>query len=134
MNPGGPGVATYDSEVLTSNFTMIGRSRLTVEHSTPADDAQLNARLYDVFPAPDNRAQMVDRGVRRMKASERSTVFDLNGNGWRFPKGNFIRIELAQDDDPYVKRSVTPSWLSLTNVTLQIPIQKGSMTLEAKCR
>ena len=62
---------------------------------------QLNSRLYDVFP--DGTAVMVDRGVRRLTQQEllsHRVVTELHGNGWRFPAGHRIRIELAQDDDP----------------------------------
>jgi predicted acyl esterase len=52
-----------------------------------------------------------------------TTSFDLNGNAWRFQKGHGLRIELAQDDSPYVKRSTQPSTLTLTGVTLGLPVR-----------
>jgi dienelactone hydrolase len=124
--PAGPGVATYDSSVLPSGFTMIGRTRLAVAHTGNGSGIQLNARLYDVFP--DGRQVMVDRGVRRVADANETTVFDLDGNGWRFPAGHRIRIELAQDDDPYIKQSVQPSTLTLSGVTLAIPVREASAT------
>jgi hypothetical protein len=50
-------------------------------------------------------------------------VFDLNGNGWLFARGDRLRIELAQDDDPYVTRSNQPSTMTLAGVTLQLPVR-----------
>src|SRR5207302_3330231 len=41
-------------------------------------------------------------------------------------KGHAIRIELTQDDDPYVKRSNVPSSLLTTGVKLEIPVREGS--------
>lgn len=128
--PAGGGVAVYESGALPSAFTMIGRTRVIAAHSGTGTGAiQLNARLYDVFP--DGKAVMVDRGVRRVESAEQTTVFDLDGNGWLFPKDHFIRIELAQDDDPYIKHSTQPSTLTLSGVTLRIPVRGPSATVNA---
>ena len=128
---GGPGVATFESGDLRSDFTMIGRTRVTVTYSHKGSGLQLNARLYDVS---DSKAQMVDRGVRRISQNEKRTIFDLDGNGWRFLTGHRIRVELAQDDDPYIKRSLVPSSLLLESVTLELPIRERSAILSATCR
>lgn len=125
--PAGSGVATYESALLPADFTMIGRTRVIVSHTGVGDGIQLNARLYDVFP--DGKALMVDRGVRRVTAANDVTVFDLHGNGWLFPTGHRIRIELTQDDDPYIKQSVQASTLTLTDVTLRIPVREAPSAL-----
>ena len=116
----GPGVATYDSAPLDREHVMIGQTRVTVPHTGEGTGIQLHARLYDLYP--DGRQVMVDRGVRRVASPNETTVFDLHGNGWRFPKGHRIRIELAQDDDPYIKRSTQPSTLTLSGVRLDVPV------------
>ena len=64
---------------------------------------QLNARLYDVFP--DGTQVLVDRGVHTLADDSETVVLDLHGNAWRFPEGHRVRVEIAQDDDPYVRRS-----------------------------
>ena len=130
------GVATYESNVLLSSFTMIGRTRVTVTHTGSGDDIQINARLYDVFPG--NQAQLVDRGVRRVTNADETTIFDLNGNGWQFESGHSIRIELTQDDAPYVKRSDQSSALSIgdaqNGITMEIPIREASTTINGSCK
>ena len=40
-----------------------------------------------------------------------------------------MRIELAQDDDPYIKSSVQPGALTLTGASLSIPIREPSATV-----
>ena len=120
----GPGVATYDSEALPQDFTMIGQTRVTVPHTGQGPGVQLNARLYDLFP--DGTQVMVDRGVRRVANANGTEVYDLHGNGWRFPKDHKVRIELAQDDDPYIKASNQPSFLTLEGVKLEIPVRESS--------
>jgi acetyl esterase/lipase len=121
--PAGPGVATYDLAPLAAAVTAIGRTRVTVPYtSTGAGQGlELNARLYDVLP--DGRAVLVDRGGVRIAQPSGTVEFDLNGNGWRVARGDRLRIELAQDDDPYVTRSNQPSTMTLAGVTLQLPVR-----------
>jgi dienelactone hydrolase len=127
--PAGPGVATYDSPALERDYTMIGPTRVTVPFTGSAADLQLNARLYDV--APDGSQTMVDRGFLTLanaggNPDTSPAVFDLLGNAWRFPAGHTVRIELAQDDDPYLRRSTVPSSLTLQGVTLEVPVRETS--------
>jgi hypothetical protein len=125
--PAGPGVASYDSPALPRDFTMIGATRVTVSYEATGGELQLNARLYDV--APGGSAVMVDRGFRALTRPDGQAVFDLLGNGWRFERGHRVRVELAQDDDPYIKASTLPSRLQLDGVTLQLPVREASATL-----
>lgn len=127
----GPGVAVYDSAPLEQDVTMIGAGRALVPHSGSGSGIMLAARLYDV--APDGTALMVDRGLRTGVRPEETTELLLRGNGWRFPRGHRIRIELAQDDEPYVRASTQPSSLTLRGVTLELPVREAgpSVRLEA---
>ena len=130
--PAGSGVAVYTSDpVYTSvpgvtGATMIGATEVTAQFSASpgASGVELNARLYDVFP--NGQAVLVDRGPRRVSNAEAqsgSVSFELHGNGWRFAPSHRIRIELAQDDDPFLKVSSIPSSLTLTGVDLAIPVR-----------
>ncbi|MBA2240975.1 MAG: hypothetical protein H0W09_07020 [Solirubrobacterales bacterium] len=127
--PAGEGVAVYTGDPLAESKTMIGATRVAVEldaSMVPPEPSglQLNARLYDVFP--DGRAVLVDRGPRRLTAREidaGSVTYELHGNGWRFPSGHSIRIELAQDDEPFLRASDVPSSLTLEQVRLSLPVR-----------
>jgi hypothetical protein len=119
--PAGPGVAVYDFPGLAQDVTMVGRTRVTVAHTGTGSGIQLNARLYEVLPGGDQ--VLVDRGGARVVQPAGTSLFDLNGNAWRFHKGSKLRIELAQDDAPYVKRSTQPSSLTLAGVTLRVPVR-----------
>ncbi len=120
--PAGAGVATYDSEQLAGDITMIGQTRVTATVQGAAPGVQLNARLYEVYR--EGTQVLVDRGVHTL-ADEGGTVeFDLHGNGWRFEEGHRIRIELTQDDDPYVRMADEPTSLTVTGVNLSLPIRE----------
>ena len=123
----GPGVATYDSVDLPREFVMLGRTRLSVTHTGAGDPRILAARLYDLYP--DGSQVMVDRGVRRLTQPNGTTVLDLHGNGWRFPKGHRVRIEIAQDDDPYIKASNVPGSLTIGAARLELPVRGPSANL-----
>jgi acetyl esterase/lipase len=120
--PAGDGVATYTTAPLGSDATMIGPTKLTVAYTSIAQRPfELNSRLYDVFP--DGKAVMVDRGVRVIPSPNGTFTYQLHGNGWRFPAGHQIRIEIAQDDAPYIKASSVPSSAVLDGVKLEIPVR-----------
>ncbi|MEX2196749.1 MAG: CocE/NonD family hydrolase C-terminal non-catalytic domain-containing protein [Thermoleophilaceae bacterium] len=117
----GPGVASWDSEPLAGDVTLIGSTRLTLPHTGAGSGVMLAARLYDVFP--DGRALLVDRGVRTGVAPEETTVLDLFGAAWRFESGHRIRVEVTQDDEPYLRFSTQPSTLTIDGVTAELPVR-----------
>jgi hypothetical protein len=124
----GTGVASYATEPLEEARTMIGSTEAEVDFTLTgsSDGLQLNARLYDL--APDGTALMVDRGTRRIdpvEAEAGTTTLQLHGNGWRFEQGHRIRIELAQDDQPFVRATDIPSSLSVSGVRLAIPVREA---------
>jgi len=121
--PAGPGVAVYDSQPLTERATMIGATRLTVDYAaSTAQGVQLNARLYDIFP--DGTQVMVDRGPYRVVSATGPATFELHGNAWRFEPGHRLRLELSQDDSPFLKTSEVPSTIAVNGVKLRIPVRE----------
>jgi predicted acyl esterase len=127
--PPGGAVAVYDSDALPSDFTMLGSSRVHVTHTGAGQGAQLNARLYEVFP--DGTQVLMDRGVHRLTDLNGTTVLPLHGNGWRFAKGHRIRIELTQNDAPFVRASNQPSSLLISAVRVEVPVREASASLGA---
>lgn len=128
----GPGVASYTSEVLPHEFTMLGSTALSVNFAATGPVAQMDARLYDV--QPDGSSLLVDRGPRRLRTTETAAgqvSYELFGSGWRFPAGHRIRIELMQDDDPFLHLTEAPSSASLSKAVLRIPIREPSASLKA---
>ena len=120
--PAGVGVATYDSLPLAGDITMIGQTRVAATLTGAASGVQLNARLYDVFP--NGTQVLVDRGVHTLADASGTASLDLHGNGWRFGEGHRVRVEIAQDDDPYVRRRDDPASLTVNGITLSMPIRE----------
>lgn len=128
-DPAPTGVVQYTSPVLEDDLTLLGAGVITALFTASGDSnsVQLNARLYEVLP--NNSALMADRGFRRLSAAEVTSgviSFELFGNGWKFTKGSRIRLELMQDDAPYLKTSSPPSSLSLQRVVLNLPVRTTS--------
>ena len=128
-DPAPAGVAQLTSAALDAVLIMLGSGQLTVAFEPAGDSGsvQLNARLYEVLA--DGSALMADRGFRRLTAAEvaAGTVsFELFGNGWKFTQGNRIRLELAQDDTPYLKASQPPSGMTVTRATLTLPTRAAA--------
>jgi dienelactone hydrolase len=127
------GVASYRTDPLPRATTMVGATRLSTNFTeTPAgaQGFQLDARLYDVFP--NGRAVMVDRGPRRITPAELASgavSFELHGNGWLFPAGHRVRVEIAQDDEPFVRSSSFPSTAILDRAHLDVPIREPSFSI-----
>ncbi|HEX8053260.1 MAG TPA: CocE/NonD family hydrolase C-terminal non-catalytic domain-containing protein, partial [Thermoleophilaceae bacterium] len=128
--PAGAGTAVYDSDPLPRDYTMLGLSRVHATHTGSGDDIQLNARMYDVFP--DGSAVMMDRGAHRVTDANGTTVLPIQGNGWRFPAGHRIRIELTQNDAPYMRQSNRPSALLISGMKLEVPVREASATMGAE--
>ena len=119
--PAGAGVAVYDFAPLSRDAVMIGRPRVTAPYSSMGSDMQLDARLYQVLT--DGSQVLVDRGTRRLTAPRGTAALDLQGNGWPFHRGDRLRLELTQDDEPYLKASSVPSSLTLSGATLVLPVR-----------
>jgi dienelactone hydrolase len=125
--PAGAGVATYESTPLTGRVTMLPPASVSIDYSatSTAGNFQLDSRLYDV--GPDGTALLVDRGVRRVTAGSGTATYQLHGQAYRFEGGHRIRIEIAQDDDPFLKASNVSSSATITHVGLSIPTRERTM-------
>lgn len=124
--PARRGVATFQSRPLGGPRTLIGIGRLALRFRAQGNPAgaQLNARLYDVFP--DGRAVLVDRGARLLSRGEfrdGRVAYELNGNAWRFSKRHRIRVEVTQDDSPFLQHSSARSRMRIRSARLVLPVR-----------
>jgi fermentation-respiration switch protein FrsA (DUF1100 family) len=115
-----PGTAVYTRT--SPGFTMLGLPTVTATINTVGDFGELDSMLFDV--APNGSERLISRGAYRLTNNQTGAVtFQLHGNGYYFPVGDQVKLELLGRDAPYLRASnnavfaVTVSKLSVTSPT-----------------
>ena len=109
------------STTLKAATTLIGRPALTAKIVTKGKNGQLDVRLWDLDPAAGTQ-QFITRGVYRLTDDQKGPIsLDLDGNGWRFPKGHRVVVELLGRDAPTYQPSTTPFSATLTSLRISLP-------------
>jgi pimeloyl-ACP methyl ester carboxylesterase len=107
--------------VVSPGVTLIGQPVLTGQVVTEGDNGQLDARLWDLNPKT-HLERLADRGAYRLTDDQRGSVrFTMDGDGWRFPKGHRIVVELLGRDAPTYGPSPAKFSATLTNVGVMLP-------------
>ena len=97
-----PNTANY---TLTSpGFTLLGLPTVTATIKTLGPFGEIAARLWDVTPGGEQR--LVSRSVYRLNENQEGTItFQLHGNGYEFPAGDTVKLQLLGRDAPYYRAS-----------------------------
>ncbi len=113
-----PNTANY---TLTSpGFTLLGLPTVTASIKTTGPFGEIVSRLWDVLPSGEQR--LVSRGVYRLEENQTGTVtFQLHGNGYEFPVGDTVKLQLLGRDAPYYRASNGAFAVELSNVTVTLP-------------
>lgn len=106
---------------VTQPFTLLGEPALHLEVAVGGIDAEIDPLLWDL--TPDGSATLVTRGAYRFNGLPGSASIDiaLQGNGWDFLAGHTIRLEVTQNDAPYLRPDNLASAIGYTSVTLTMP-------------
>jgi pimeloyl-ACP methyl ester carboxylesterase len=122
---------TGTSDPLPNRTTYVGLGEVDV-HVTllpPADQAQVDARVWDV--APDGSTFLVTRGTYRIDvvngfdSPDEDIRLPLFGNEWRLMPGHRIRLDLTQVDMPYLRlNSSEPSSIHYDSPKLVLPTRE----------
>ncbi|MEB2345771.1 MAG: hypothetical protein OZ948_13650 [Deltaproteobacteria bacterium] len=124
-----PGTATYDRE--SPGVLMLGLPEVEARIRTDGDGGMIAARLWDVMP--NGQMRLVSRGVYRLLEDQCGWIrFQLNGNGYRFPIGHTIRMELAPNDADHYRKSNLAFRVEVSHVRITLPTRSGSSTLPAR--
>jgi pimeloyl-ACP methyl ester carboxylesterase len=103
--------------------TLIGQAVITGKVAVKGRYGQLDARVWDLNPAT-GKQRLIDRGAYRLKDNEKGSFrFTLDGNGWTFPKGHKIVVELLGRDAPTYGPSPTAFSATLTKVRVALPVR-----------
>lgn len=124
-----PTVVTYLFDV-DQDLVLMGGPVIDVEFSTTAPDTQLFARVWDV--AADGSAQgLVDRGAYRSvdpPGRGHRARFQLTPQGYRFPAGHKIKVEVTANDFPYFQQSNVPAVVQVAGISFTLPLLEAPQT------
>ncbi|HEY6762882.1 MAG TPA: CocE/NonD family hydrolase [Baekduia sp.] len=108
---------------VSAGQTLIGQPVITGRAVVKGRYGQLDARLWDLN-RKTGKEQLVDRGAYRLTDNFKGTFrFTLDGNGWKFPKGHGIVVELLGRDAPTYGPSPSTFSATLTNVKVALPVR-----------
>jgi predicted acyl esterase len=112
-----PNTAEYT--LPSPGFTLLGLPTVTAAIKTIGPFGELDSRLWDVTPSGEQI--LVSRGVYRLNENQTGTIrFQLHGNGYYFPAGDTVKLQLLGRDAPYYRAS---------NGTFAIEVQSLSASL-----
>jgi predicted acyl esterase len=113
-----PNTAVYTTT--SPGFTLMGLPRVTATVRTTGPFGELVARLWDVLP--DGTQRLITRGIYRLTDNQQGRLtFQLHGNGYRFARGDTVKLELLGRDSPYYRASNGTFTIQLSNVTVSLP-------------
>jgi acetyl esterase/lipase len=106
---------------VTRPFTLLGEAAVHLQAAVGSIDAEIDPLLWDL--APDGSATLVTRGAYRFVGSPGTVTIDLplQGNGWDFAVGHTIRLEVTQNDAPYLRVDNVASAIVYSSVKLTLP-------------
>lgn len=103
--------------------TLLGQAVLTGRVAVRGRYGQLDARLWDLN-VKTGKARLIDRGAYRLNDNFKGTFrFTLDGNGYKFPKGHRIVVELLGRDAPTYGPSPAAFSATLTKVKAMLPLR-----------
>ncbi len=148
----GPAPYTGISQPLQSERTYVGFGSVTVPYTLTGTTAQLDARVWDIppgpaanqagstdcqnRPTPDGCPLLITRGTYRLDFPAYDALtgeirIPFFGNQYTFRPGHKIRLDLTQQDTPYLRVSDAPSTIKIEAPTLNLPTRNsGTSTLD----
>ena len=119
--PPDSGASTSWTFPICADFTLLGEPALHLNATLLGTDAEINSRLWDI--APDGSATLVTRGAYRWTGSggAASVAYALLGSGWKFAAGHRLRIQVTQNDMPYLRLDNFQSSAVYSSMQLTLP-------------
>ena len=117
-----PTVVTYEW-VVERDMVLMGGPVVDIAFTTTAPDVPLSTRLWHVT-ADGSRQGLVTRGTYRVAEGPgaASASYQLAPQGYRFPRGDRIKLEVTANDMPYLQASNIPATVAVEGVDLSLPL------------
>ncbi|HEX4188136.1 MAG TPA: CocE/NonD family hydrolase [Solirubrobacteraceae bacterium] len=113
-----PNTANYPLE--SPGFTLLGLPKVTATVKVTGPFGELVSRLWDVMP--NGKQRLISRGVYRLTENQTETItFQLHGNGYVFPKGDTVKLQLLGRDAPYYRASNGVFSIEVNSVSVSLP-------------
>jgi predicted acyl esterase len=113
-----PDAATYTMS--SPGYTLMGLPTVTANVKTVGPFGEIAARLWDVLP--DGQQRLISRGVYRLGESQTGAItFQLHGNGYDFPAGDTVKLELLGRDAPYYRASNGSFSVEVSGLSISLP-------------
>ncbi|MGH7822268.1 MAG: CocE/NonD family hydrolase C-terminal non-catalytic domain-containing protein, partial [Candidatus Binatia bacterium] len=117
-----PTVASW-SFPLAEEVVLMGGPVVDLSYLTTAPDTQLMVRIWHVTPGGAEQG-LVTRGAYRSLDGPGESLaarFQIAANGYRFPAGHTLKIEVTANDAPYYQRSNVPAAVRIESIAVTLP-------------
>jgi predicted acyl esterase len=101
------------------DFTLLGEPGLRLGAAVTGTDAEVNSRIWDI--APDGTATLVTRGAFRWTPSTTAINYAMQGTGWVFHANHMLRLQVTQNDAPYLRPDNYASAINYSSMRLTLP-------------
>jgi fermentation-respiration switch protein FrsA (DUF1100 family) len=113
-----PDTANYT--LASKGFTLLGLPKLTADVNVTGLYGEIAARLWDVQPSGEQIE--VSRGIYRLLENQQGQIsFQLHGNGYEFPSGDTVKLELLGRDAPSYRARNSAFTVEVSKLTLALP-------------
>jgi hypothetical protein len=111
---------TANYTLTSPGFTLLGLPTITAAIKTTGIYGEIVGRLWDVLPNGEQR--LISRGVYRLLENQEGTItFQLHGNGYEFPAGDTVKLQLLGRDAPYYRASNFPFSVEVSSLSVSLP-------------
>jgi hypothetical protein len=115
------GTAVYEKR-LKRAVTLLGLPTIEAKLRTTGDGGELIGRIWDVA---NGRQRLISRGVYRLRDDQRGTLlFQLWGNGYRFPAGHTVKLEIVGRAPNFMRMSDDTFRAKLSDLQVELPLHE----------